>query len=46
MIENLFKLIEQEKKRGYDDANASAKVCQDLVLKALSNSKFRKKCND
>ena len=33
---NLEKLISEEIKNGYGDANARAKVCQDIVLKALS----------
>lgn len=36
MIE-LLELIKIEKNKGYSDANASAKVCQDLILKAISN---------
>lgn len=35
---DLLKLIEKEKAKGYSDANASAKVCQDLVLKAIAES--------
>lgn len=34
---NLLELIEKEKMKGYSDANASAKVCQDLVLKAIAD---------
>jgi len=37
MIE-LLELIEEEKNNGYSEANASAKVCQDLLLKGISNS--------
>ncbi len=37
MIE-LLKLVEREKLNGYSEANASAKVCQDLVLKAIADS--------
>ena len=33
---NLENLISEEIKNGYGDANARAKVCQDIVLKALS----------
>ena len=35
---NILELIRQEQQEGYSAANASAKVCQDLVLKALSTS--------
>lgn len=35
---NLNKMIEQEITNGYGDANAQAKVCQDIVLKAIANS--------
>lgn len=34
---NIQKLINDEKNKGYKGDNASAKVCQDLVLKALAN---------
>lgn len=37
MIIELLDLINQEKMNGYNDVNASAKVCQDLVLKALAS---------
>lgn len=33
----LLELIENEKQKGYSEANAGAKVCQDLLLKAISN---------
>ncbi len=33
---NLQKMIERETANGYSAANASAKVCQDIVLKALA----------
>lgn len=33
---NIAKLIEEESNRGYQGANATAKVCQDLVLQAIS----------
>lgn len=36
----LLELIENEKQNGYSEANASAKVCQDLLLKAISNSEL------
>ena len=35
---NLNKMIEAEIKNGYGDANAQSKVCQDIILKAISNS--------
>lgn len=35
---NLNKMIEAEIANGYGDANAQSKVCQDIVLKAISNS--------
>lgn len=34
----LLELREDEKQKGYSEANAGAKVCQDLLLKAISNS--------
>lgn len=37
---NLLELIENEK--GYSEANASAKICQDLLLKAISDSTLSK----
>ena len=33
-------MIRQAKLEGYTDENAEAKVCQDIVLKALSESSF------
>lgn len=33
----LLELIEHEKNKGYSDDNASAKICQDLVLAAISH---------
>lgn len=35
---NLDDFIEQEITNGYGDANARAKVCQDLILKAIASS--------
>ena len=35
---NLNDLIEQEILNGYGDANAQAKVCQDIILKAIATS--------
>ena len=37
---NLEILIEKVKEEGYNDANAAAKVCQDIVLKAIAASDF------
>lgn len=37
MMIELLDLINKEKMNGYNDVNASAKVCQDLVLKAIAN---------
>ena len=35
---NLNDMIEAEIENGYGDANAQAKVCQDVILKAISAS--------
>ena len=35
---NLNELIELEISNGYGDANAQAKVCQDIILKAIATS--------
>ncbi len=35
---NLSKMIEAEIENGYGDQNAEAKVCQDIILKAISQS--------
>ena len=35
---NLNQLIEKEIENGYGDANAQAKVCQDIILKAMASS--------
>lgn len=37
---NLEALIETVKEAGYNEANAAAKVCQDIVLKAIAASGF------
>lgn len=37
---NLEALIETVRKEGYSEANAAAKVCQDIVLKAIEVSDF------
>ena len=36
MMINIQKLIEEANENGYHGDKASAKVCQDIVLKALS----------
>lgn len=35
---DIQKLINREKKNGYNEVNARAKVCQDIIIKALSDS--------
>ena len=35
---NILELISKEKAKGYSEANAESKVCQDIVLLALSKS--------
>ena len=35
---NLINMIEMESAHGYGDANAQSKVCQDIILKAISSS--------
>ncbi|WP_296879955.1 nucleotidyl transferase AbiEii/AbiGii toxin family protein [Thomasclavelia sp.] len=37
----LNELIIKVKEEGYDDENAEAKVCQDIILKAISNSSLK-----
>lgn len=39
-MSNLEALIEMVRKEGYSEANAAAKVCQDIVLKAIEISDF------
>lgn len=39
---NILELIEQEQENGYSAANASAKICQDLVLRALATGPLSK----
>lgn len=39
---NLQQLIDAEIKKGYSADNASAKICQDIVLKAISESTLRR----
>ena len=40
---NLSKLIEDVKAKGYRDDDARAKICQDIIIKAISRSTFSKK---
>lgn len=35
---DINEMIQKEIENGYGDANAQAKVCQDLILKAISMS--------
>lgn len=37
---DLSKMVKAVRESGYDDADAQAKVCQDIVLKAISESDF------
>ena len=37
---NLNDLIEVEIENGYGDTNAQAKVCQDIILKAIASGKL------
>lgn len=39
---NLQKLIQKYVDIGYIDEDASSKVCQDLILNAISNSRYAK----
>lgn len=39
---NLQQLIDKEMKKGYSGDSASAKVCQDIVLKAISESTLKR----
>lgn len=39
---NLQQLIDKEMKKGYSGDSASAKVCQDIVLKAISESSLKR----
>ena len=43
---NLNELIEKEIENGYGDANAQAKVCQDIILKAIANFKKQTKADE
>ena len=35
-------MIRKEIENGYGDANAQAKVCQDLILKAIASSRLNR----
>lgn len=39
---NLLEEIERVKSEGYSDANAQARVCQDIVLDGISKGKLSK----
>lgn len=39
---DVYKMIQKEIDNGYNDANAQAKVCQDLILKAISLSSLNR----
>ena len=39
---NLQEGIEKIKKEGYNEANAEARLCQDIILKAISESSLRR----
>ena len=41
---DLRKEIERIKQEGYNEANAEAKLCQDIVLKAISESGMGRNC--
>ena len=40
---NLNEMIEAEIENGYGDTNAQAKVCQDIILKAIAASALSRK---
>ena len=42
MIINIDAMIQKEIENGYGDANAQSKVCQDLILKAISSSSLNR----
>ena len=39
-MNNIQKMVAQATENGYQGDNASAKVCQDIVLKALASGPF------
>lgn len=38
----IFDMIEKAKRSGYDETNAESKVCQDLILLLISQSKYNR----
>lgn len=40
---NLMDEVERIKQEGYSEANAEAKLCQDIIVKAISQSSFKRK---
>lgn len=39
---NLMDEVERIKQEGYSEANAEAKLCQDIIVKAISQSSFKR----
>lgn len=39
---NLDKMVDKYRDAGYSERNAGARVCQDIVLKAIARSNFGK----
>ena len=39
---NIEELVESEIENGYGDVNARAKVCQDIILKAIANGELNR----
>ncbi|MBQ9252303.1 MAG: hypothetical protein IJ188_06690 [Clostridia bacterium] len=42
---NLEELASEIRNDGYSEVNAEARVCQDIVLKAIANRKPESKCH-
>ena len=42
---NLLDEVDKIKKDGYSEANAEAKLCQDIIIKAISQSSLNEKSN-
>ena len=38
----IYDMIEKAKEAGYDETNAEAKVCQDLILSLISQSQYNR----
>ena len=38
----IYDMIEKAKESGYDETNAEAKVCQDLILSLISQSQYNR----